>query len=534
MEVRVSDFTLQDIHIGMFASFSKKINRANVKAYASTVGDISPLHVDAEYGYQTDFKKNLVHGMFTASLFSTVVGVLLPGRNALLSGIHLDFVRPIQIGSRVTVTASVISILQQENAFKSRLLAYVDGEICARGEVLVHVRSDVSGGKEDTTVNLNDVWIGDPNDLKTVLITGATGLVGRELCMRLAREGWQIGIHYHRNESQAQELFEAIANDGGKGCLVQGDLNGSMEKVQKIAASCRNQLGPIGALIHAACPSFRPSGWFEKENLGELYGVQVQGLRSLLPEVLPDMMRAQYGFILVINSDAITPPFPSGWQNYIAVKQALQGLVGSLASEYEGSGLTCGSILAGALRGDSSIIKDINWTSSGNIRKRWPVGLSPRTLLLPRTLADLIFEIISGRNEFANGSVVVIKSDSDSEMRVRDLLSKVSHKLDEPEIPDRSADKEKQDNAISSTVPTEKKDPFYDRLNSLFHRVLNLDKDITVKEAVLGEFPDWDSLNHLKLLMEVEEEFGLSLEGTEELFSFQRILNAVRSVKEKE
>jgi len=65
--------------------------------------------------------------------------VLLPGRNALLSGINLDFVKPIPVNSEITVSASVTKVQRANRAIVLRLLAFLNGEICVEGSALVKV-----------------------------------------------------------------------------------------------------------------------------------------------------------------------------------------------------------------------------------------------------------------------------------------------------------------------------------------------------------------------------------------------------------
>ena len=54
--------------------------------------------------------------------------------------------------------------------------------------------------------------------VKKALITGATGKIGREVCLELARVGYDIALHYHRSEDAAHKLADEILF----GCLVKG------------------------------------------------------------------------------------------------------------------------------------------------------------------------------------------------------------------------------------------------------------------------------------------------------------------------
>ena len=518
MKVRVQNHTAQDIKPGMFACFSKTIGPADVAAYTATIGDISPLHVDVDYGVATGFGGNLVHGMFTSSLFSTLVGVFLPGRNALLGSVNLDFVRPVPVGSRVIVTASVVSILPDGDGFKLRLLACVDGSICVRGEALVNVRPEAEGGNAEREVDLEEVWEGRPDDLGAALVTGATGLIGRELCLKLAGAGWRIGVHYHQNRQKARELLDAIEQAGSSGCLVQCDLAGQSDDIRKIVVDCRDQIGPMGLLVHAACPTFTPGGWLQPAIDSSLIQVQLHGLRAMLPEVLPDMLRAQYGHILAVTSDAVHPPYLPGWQDYVAAKYALQGMMGALAAEYDGSGLCIGCISPGALRGDSSLLKHPDDATVRALRQRWPLGI------LPSTLADAVLNLVDKQDAFPNGSVLAFQGVASPHVQPRALLSPTETPAAVPDLPAEVAQDEAKD---TDPVVLTRPNSLSEQLRDVFQKVLHTEDRADLEHAVLGKWPGWDSLNHLKLLMEVEKTFTTTLKRPEELYSFQQILAAL-------
>lgn len=76
--LNMSGYSIQDIFIGMKKSVSKTISESDVYTYAGLIGDINPVHVNEEYAKTTRFGKRIAHGMLTASLFSTIVGMLIP------------------------------------------------------------------------------------------------------------------------------------------------------------------------------------------------------------------------------------------------------------------------------------------------------------------------------------------------------------------------------------------------------------------------------------------------------------------------
>lgn len=94
--------SIDDFHIGQHASFTKTFTEEDVQRFVAITGDVNPLHVNDAYAAQTQFGRRVLHGMLTASLFSTMVGMLLPGTGAIYRSQTLNFLRPVHAGDTVT------------------------------------------------------------------------------------------------------------------------------------------------------------------------------------------------------------------------------------------------------------------------------------------------------------------------------------------------------------------------------------------------------------------------------------------------
>lgn len=57
---------------------------------------------------------------------------------------------------------------------------------------------------------------------KTILVTGATGAIGRAICVALAADGARVAIHYGRNRAAAEAILAEI---GGSGFVLSADLS---------------------------------------------------------------------------------------------------------------------------------------------------------------------------------------------------------------------------------------------------------------------------------------------------------------------
>jgi len=98
-----------DIEIGEKTEFNRTVKAADVDAFAELTGDNNPLHMDEAFAKKTRFKGRIVHGMLVASYISTLVGMHMPGKNALFLGLDIRFISPIRIGDEIRVVGTVLS-----------------------------------------------------------------------------------------------------------------------------------------------------------------------------------------------------------------------------------------------------------------------------------------------------------------------------------------------------------------------------------------------------------------------------------------
>ena len=101
---------IEDFEIGQHVTFTKTFTEDDMRRFIEITGDVNPLHVDDAFAARTPFGRRVLHGMLTASIFSTMVGMLLPGTGAIYRSQTLTFLLPVHVDETVTAHFVVRSI----------------------------------------------------------------------------------------------------------------------------------------------------------------------------------------------------------------------------------------------------------------------------------------------------------------------------------------------------------------------------------------------------------------------------------------
>lgn len=123
-------YYFEDLALGMRESVAKTVGNEDVIGFAELSGDRNPIHLSEHFARKTRFGERIVHGLYTASLISAVIGTRLPGPGAVYISQTLNFRGPVKIGDVVVVSVEVAELI--EKGRRVRLACQ-----CRVGETLV-------------------------------------------------------------------------------------------------------------------------------------------------------------------------------------------------------------------------------------------------------------------------------------------------------------------------------------------------------------------------------------------------------------
>ena len=130
---------IEEIKIGMSATYTQTITDADVKFFAGLSGDRNPIHMDENYAKKSRFKKRIAHGMISASFFSALFGTKIPGEGCVYTRQSLNFKRPIYINDTVEAVVTVISIDLEKRRVVFETICKVNGKVAIDGEAELYI-----------------------------------------------------------------------------------------------------------------------------------------------------------------------------------------------------------------------------------------------------------------------------------------------------------------------------------------------------------------------------------------------------------
>ena len=135
------EYSFDEIEIGLEHHFEINIDEKLQEDFAKISGDFNPLHMDEQFAKKSKFGRRICHGMLLSSFFSRLIGMYLPGKNALYFSQNLNFVEPCFIGDKIIVKGEVIDKSEATRMIKiETTIKNKEGKFLIKGNAQVMIR----------------------------------------------------------------------------------------------------------------------------------------------------------------------------------------------------------------------------------------------------------------------------------------------------------------------------------------------------------------------------------------------------------
>lgn len=137
----LNGYDIEDLEVGMTASFSKTITEADIILFAGASGDNNAIHINENFAKTTPFKGRIAHGFLTASTISAAIANRLPGPGTIYMSQQMNFVGPVRPGDTVDAVVTVKELNREKARVVLTTTCSVGDTVVVNGEALVKTTS---------------------------------------------------------------------------------------------------------------------------------------------------------------------------------------------------------------------------------------------------------------------------------------------------------------------------------------------------------------------------------------------------------
>ncbi len=236
---------------------------------------------------------------------------------------------------------------------------------------------------------------------KRAFISGGTRGIGAALCEVFAREGADVAFNYHSRDDLAEQTKANIAAHGRQSLAYKISVTDRLA-LKKMTREIVEAWGGIDILVNNAAIN-RGDNFATTTDRAwdEVINTNVNSLFAVTKPIYKQMIRRRSGSILNITSIGAIRALPTS-VHYATSKAAVIGFTKCLSREAASFGVKVNAIAAGIF--DTELAHELPerllqmhefWAAAGRMGR-------------PAELAEMAAFLVSDRNSFMNGEVIIV------------------------------------------------------------------------------------------------------------------------------
>lgn len=191
--------------------------------------------------------------------------------------------------------------------------------------------------------------------MKIAIITGGSRGLGKSMCLNVAKQGMDVILTYHSNQTEADKVVKQIEKMGRKAVALQLDVSksksfdGFVKNVKEVLQTHWQRSDFDFLVNNAGIGLGNPFVETTEEQFDQLMNIHLKGPFFLTQKVLPLMKDG--GRIINISSGLTRFSFP-GYAAYAAMKGGVEVMTHYMAKEFADRRIAVNTVAPGAIETD--------------------------------------------------------------------------------------------------------------------------------------------------------------------------------------
>jgi 3-oxoacyl-[acyl-carrier protein] reductase len=190
---------------------------------------------------------------------------------------------------------------------------------------------------------------------KKVIVTGASGGIGRAIALDVAKAGYYVICHYNHGKEKAEETLAEITAAGGQGELIQFNISDRADCKAKLDELTERHGAMWGVINNAGITRDNTFVGLTGDDWDAVIHTNLDSFFNVIQPLVMPMARKKQGRIITISSVSGIMG-NRGQTNYSASKAGIIGASKALAVELASRHITVNAVAPGVI--ETEMIKD--------------------------------------------------------------------------------------------------------------------------------------------------------------------------------
>ena len=237
-------------------------------------------------------------------------------------------------------------------------------------------------------------------ETKTILVTGGSRGIGKEVALKYAENGYNVVINYVSDKTDVEAIKNELLEKGAHDVLLAKADVTNAEQIEELVKHTIEKFGAIDVLVNnAGITKDNLLMRMSEEEFDKVIEVNLKGTYIVTKAVTKYMMKKRKGSIINLSS-VVGVAGNAGQCNYSASKAGIIGFTKSVAKELASRNIRANAVAPGFIETDmTSVLSD---SVKENIYSQIPL----KRMGTAKEVAELVYFLGEDTSSYITGQVI--------------------------------------------------------------------------------------------------------------------------------